>query len=294
MSSPPAVSSGPPGGFARSRVARRILGLAVLLGVGWVAFLHWLPWRGEYAENNYQQNLLRIENLERAIRSENPPESVLAGTSISGRILPSFFNGTTLAGTANLGLDGTSPVFSLELLRRLPRLPRRVFLETHALHQAPADNERVIQESLASPAGRWVAAGWMFSTAERPSTVLYTTVKKGREAASTGRHSAGNSYPVYVPGPHVVESLTRSILELRKRGCEVILADLPVGYDWPPGPNMGEPVASELVQTLNLRRLDCRKWLYSRGFEPGFTDGIHLDGASARETARALAALAVP
>ena len=290
MSSAPADFNGP----ARSRKALRILGLALVLGVGWVVLLRLLPWRGEYAENNYRQNLLRIESLERRVRSGTPPESVLAGTSISGRILPSFFDGTALAGIANLGLDGTSPVFSLEMLRRLPRVPRRVFLETHALHQASAENESVIQKSLSSMAGRWVAAGWMFSTAERPSTVLYTAVKKGKEAASTGRRSAGNTYPKYVPGTNVVESLTRSILELRERGCEVILADLPVGYDWPPGPNMGEPVASELVRSLNLRRLDCRKWLYSRGFEPGFTDGIHLDGVSARETARALAALAAP
>jgi len=264
--------------------------LAVL--IGWRLLLTRIP-VAEFAESSYQQNLLRIEALERQARTTATPDTVVAGTSIAGRLLPAYFSGTALADTANLGLDGTSPAFALEILLRQPQTPRRVLLESYLLHKGAATNEHLIRDSLDSPGARLARADRLFQTDSRPTTLLYAALKHGRESAAAGR-PARNAAPYWtnVPAAGAIARLSRDIDALRKRGTEVILIDIPVGTDWPPGPNMGEPVASQLVTDLKLRRLDCRTALQARGFEPRFTDGIHLDGASAHEVAIVLAELA--
>lgn len=273
----------------------RIVTLGLVLLAGWRLLLATTAWRADFAENNYQQNLLRIEGLQQRIAGGNPPGTVLAGTSITGRLLPAFFDGTPLAGAANLGLDGMSPAFALELLTREKSVPKRVFLETYVLHKSAATNEQLVRDSLASPAGWLAAKDPLFRTETRPSTLLYSRLKRGRESTASGK-PARNSFEYWTnaPAPGSIDRLANVISNLQSRGCEVILTDLPVGSDWPPSPNMGEPAASELVRRLHLRRLDPRQVLRSRGTEPRFTDGVHLDGPSARETAQALAFLATP
>jgi len=270
-----------------------ILGLVLL--AGWRILLATTAWRADFAENNYQQNLLRIEVLHRQTAGTTRPKTVLAGTSVTGRLLPAFFADTPLAGAVNLGLDGMSPAFALELLAREKSLPQRVLVETYMLHKAAAGNEKLVRESLNSPAGWLATADPLFRTETRPSTLLYSALKRGRESATAGKPARNTfEYWTNTPAPGAIDRLTTAVSNLQSRGCEVILVDLPVGSDWPPSPNMGEPAASELVRRLQLRRLDPRQVLHARGVEPRFTDSVHLDGASARETAVALATLVGP
>jgi len=276
----------------RYRQAKAILLLAVALLLGWRGVLAVWPMRAEFGESNYQQNLLRIENYRRQLRQSpgGPPMAVLAGTSVAGRMLPEYFAGTGLAGIPNLGLDGTSPAFALELLLRERQVPRRVFLETYLLHKEAGGNEKLIRESLDSPGGRLAAVDPLFRTETRPSSLLYSALKRGRDASAPGR-PADNRVPYWTnaPAAGAMKRLEAAIRSLRDRGSEVVLVDLPVGYDWPPGPNLGEPVASELIATQKLTRLDLRADLLARGIEPHFTDRLHLDGATARAVAGVLA-----
>src|SRR5262245_7452517 len=106
---PAAVHPGP------SWQARRIGLVALLLLAGWrLLLVAILP--AEFAGSPYQQNLLRIERLQRRVEAGAGLSNVLVGTSIAGRFLPEYFSGTSLAGLANLGLDGTTPAFALEAL----------------------------------------------------------------------------------------------------------------------------------------------------------------------------------
>ena len=278
----------------RSQAGAILLG-AVLVLVAWRLVLTATGWRADFGESNYQQNLLRIESLQQQVRAGHPPIAVLAGTSVAGRLLPAYFEGGPLAGVVNLGLDGTSPAFALELLLREAQVPRLVLVETYLLHKGPAANEALIRNSLDSPAGHLVASDRMFHTESRPTTLLYSALKRGRDAAATGRPAPPQApYWTNAPAPGAVERITRAIRELQARGATVRLVDIPVGKDWPPGPNLGEPVASQLVGDLHLSRLDCRAALQARGIEPRFTDGIHLDGPSARQVAEALGRLMPP
>ncbi len=288
----PAAAAPPP---ARHRQARQIVVGALLVLLVWRGCLAWFPWRADFGEDNYQQNLLRIETFHRQIHRGAPPAAVLAGTSVAGRLLPAFFADTPLAGLVNLGLDGAAPAFPLELLLRETQVPRTVFLETFLLHKDPATNETLIRESLDSPSGRLAAADRLFHTETRPTALLYSALKRGRDAAATGRPAPIQApYRTNAPSNVALQRITHAIQQLQARGSTVVLVDIPVGKDWPPGPNLGEPTASLLMNSLKLPRLDCRAALQSQGIEPRFTDGVHLDAASAREVAQALARLTPP
>lgn len=275
--------------------ASHIALLTVTFLIGWRGVLAVTGWRAEFAESSYQQNLVRLESYRGRIRggSATAPVAVIAGTSVAGRLLPEYFEGGPLAGVANLGLDGASPAFALEALLRESRQPHRVLLETYLLHAEAGENERLINTSLASPGAYLADTDRLFRAETRPSALLYSSLKRGRESRAMGRVAA-NSEPFgsQAPVDCALERLTRLIGALRARGCEVVLVDIPIGRDWPPGPNLGEPVASQLTDALGLRRLDCRAVLRGRGFEPRFTDGLHLDAPSAREVARTLGELA--
>ena len=80
------------------RQAWRIVAVALVLLGAWRGVLGVTRWRADFAETNYQQNLLRIESFHRRMTSEQPATTVLAGTSITGRLLPQFFDRTPLAG----------------------------------------------------------------------------------------------------------------------------------------------------------------------------------------------------
>ena len=278
-----------PGEQPAGKQAWRIIAIAAGLLLIWRLLLGITGWRAEYAESNYHQNLLRLEGFQQQMAGESPPADVLAGTSVTGRLLPQFFDQTPLQGIANLGLDGTSPAFALEQIHQLKRVPKRVFLETYVLHKPQASNEILVLESLNSPAGRMARFDPLFRTESRPSTLLYSTLKRGREAASTGKLAVGPpSHPLNPPDAVSLKRLIQVITQLQARSCEIILVDLPVGTDWPPGATLGEPVASELIRQLGIRRVDTREMLLRRGVDLRFTDGIHLDGASAKKTAQAL------
>ena len=275
--------------------ALRIGLLAVALLLGWRGVLALTGWHAEFAECSYQQNLLRLESYRGRV-SATPgiaPPRVIAGTSVTGRLLPEYFAGTPLNGLANLGLDGATPTFALEALLRESAVPRLVLLETFLLHESAKSNENLINTSLASPGARLADADLLFGTETRPSTLLYSALKRGRESHAPGHLAPSHPVP-YEPHFATRSTLTRltnAITALRARGSEVVLVDIPIGADWPPGPNLGEPTASQVAGLFGLRRLDCRAALRARGFEPRFTDGLHLDAGSAREVARALGEL---
>jgi len=272
--------------------ARWTLGLAAVLLLLWRSILVFSPSRAEFAECSYQQNLLRLETYRTLAREQagRPVPVVLAGTSVSGRVLPKYFDSTRLAGVVNLGLDGSSPAFALEVLLREKTAPRLVLLETYLLHSGVQSNESLITASLDSPGAALADLDRMFRAEARPSAMLYTALKRSRELRSQGKTAKvkdGGMRP-HEPSTGVYERLTNAISALRERGSEVVLVDIPVGIDWPPGPNLGEPVASLLVRDFGLKRMDCRADLVDHGIEPRFTDGIHLDATSAREVARAI------
>src|SRR5262245_9151061 len=133
--------------ISNSRQCRRILVLALGLLTAWSITLHLLPSRAVLAESNYQANLIR---LARPLYATSSMPAVLIGSSITGRIIPEYFNDTSLAGAKSLGLDGSGPALALELIVNQQRPPRLLLIESNLLPVPPSANDRVLKETVSS------------------------------------------------------------------------------------------------------------------------------------------------
>ncbi len=265
----------------------RILLLAAVLGVVWAGLSAWLP-RPELAETNYVANRLRIERflLDPAV------SNVVVGTSISGRLLPSYFSGTTLASMANLGLDGGNPDTGLALILKQERPPERVFLEVHRLIMPAAANDAQLLNLTKGPGlelSRWATLTRAMS---RPSTVLYAWLK-GRQTGGGSVMTPGvePSRPGVVkaqPDPHWAARIREKVRQVQARGTKVYLLRLPVGRE-NPADARAKSFADEASSELGLPLIDLYRLSQVEGVEIRYTDGLHLTPQSAVWLANRLA-----
>lgn len=275
-----------------TRQALAILGMAALLGVAWMAVGRVRGWKAAFGESNYTANRIRLEEY---LVRPSAPKAVLVGSSLSGRIQPEFLAGTALEDFATLGLDGSIPLVGLEALERRADVPAVVFVETYLMHRGPGPNDRVLVEGLASPGTALARHVPLVRASQRPSSLLYSSLKTRREGGGgvvrtnvAGVELPGEPVTVTAPDPVVLELWRARLRSLAGRGVQVVLVDLPSGEVRMPGPRAGRDTADVLAGEFGLRRVDLRKEWFSRGWSPGYTDGRHLDAASATATARML------
>lgn len=264
---------------------RQILAIFALTGLlcgVWTAALRVLP-RPALAETNYEANRLRMENW----MLGPPAPAALVGTSITGRIIPGYFDGTPLAGVANLGLDGASPDTGLQLvLMRQPVVPL-VLLDVYLIAKRPGPNDQQLLD-LASGIGLKVSSLVPLTRADaRPSTVLYGWLKerKGGEGSADVRArvvtAAAVADEVAAMDPDWLPRVRERIRRLQGQGCRVVLTRLPAGRADPAdpeAPNEADAIARELgVSLIDLFRLSRKA-----GIQVTYTDGLHLTPRSAR------------
>jgi hypothetical protein len=258
---------------------RRILLLTAGLCVVWMALSSWLP-RPELAETNYVANRLRIERF----LLDSAPSNVVVGTSISGRLQPSFFSGTSLASMANLGLDGANPDTGLTLVLKQAPPPERVFLEIHRLVMPPGANDTQLLNLTQGPGlelSRWAALTRAMS---RPSTVLYGWLK-GRQSGGGSTVTPGSQItrPGTVtaePDPKWAPRIREKVRQVEARGTKVYLLRLPVGRE-NPADSQAKSFADEASTELGLPLVDLYRLSQAEGVEIRYTDGLHLTPQSA-------------
>lgn len=266
-----------------SRHTRWILGLTFVLLTGWGVAVSWLP-RPELAETNYVANRLRIERWMLGSAASN----VVVGTSIGGRLLPAYFEGTRLAPMANLGLDGANPDTGLSLVLQRSVPPARVFLEVHRLVMPPADNDRKLLDLVEGPgmavsgALPWTRADW------RPSTVLYGWLKRRQTGTASVPADAGTaSGPGSGMDPGWLDRVKTKIKSIEAKGSKVILLRLPVGRE-NPAPGAPDPLV-EAISPLGLPLVDLQARAQRDGVTITYTDGLHLAPSSAEQMSKWLA-----
>lgn len=278
---------------ATSRTALRILVATVALAVAWQALISVLGWKARFGESNYMANRIRLEEY---LLLPAAPRHVLVGSSLSGRLLPEFFSGTSLEGFQTLGLDGSIPLVGLEALAYRPDLPSTVFIETYLMEKAWSRNDQLLIDGLASPGMTLAKQVPLTQASRRPSSLLYSAMKARRDGAGAGV-IVTNDPSVREPGPatavtpvdpQVVDRWRRMLKSLADRGVRTVLVDLPSGEARMPGARTAPDLADILAREFGLSRVDLRKEWFGRGWRPTYTDGRHMDGASARATARML------
>jgi hypothetical protein len=278
----------------RHRQAIAIVAVALALLAGWRVALGWLGGAAEFGESNYQANRIRIE---RYLARPKAPEYVVLGSSLSGRLRASGFAGTAMSDVAVLGFDGSTPLLGMALLTNRLDLPRVALVETFLFDRGWKANDQLLLDGLSGPGMGLARADRLFAADQRPTTLLYSWMKERRDRANAGTAPRTNDAvrlpsPPETPGsagPETLAQLREAIRALRDRGVEVILVDMLTGEKRMPGERLAPDTAELVSREFGLRRIDLRRDWFARGWEPGYTDRRHLDGASANALARLLA-----
>jgi len=214
-------------------------------------------------------------------------------------MLQSYFEATAIRPLANLGIDGSGPVFGLELVSNRP--PPTIIVEANRFSTAPDSNDAMLHEAIDGP---WFRAARLlpFLRADcRPSSLLYSWAKLHRDSrkATPQRNAATqetgyNVWPSPAQTPVEMEPLKKWMSEtlraLREKGSYVVIVRLPTGYRRGLDAE-GLLLASAVIRDLELPVIDLESECLSRGHRLEFTDGIHMTPASARQSSQLLAEL---
>lgn len=275
-----------------------LLGLG-FLGVWRLAIALWIQ-PATFGESNYQANCIRIESY---LSQDPAPKLALIGSSLTGRLLPEYFDPPFRHAVANLGLDGGTPWAGLIVLNRREELPEIVCIETYLLDAEPSANDRALVRQLEEPGIALALADPLFRAEYRPSALLYNQMKRRRDpvivqevedtlpsppATAWQRPKSFAGRMDRSPPSH---TLTPFIVNLRDHGVRVILLDMPKGDTAPPEvsiENRTSDSAAAWAEVWQVERLDLRHVLGHNGWIPHYTDGIHLDSPSARHLVRML------
>ncbi|MFZ9874098.1 MAG: hypothetical protein ACO3E8_01880 [Candidatus Methylacidiphilales bacterium] len=263
----------------------KIFAVALVLCSLWTIARSRLP-KPELGETNYTANRLRIERF-----LETPaPRCLIVGTSIAGRLLPSYFEGSNFENIVNLGLDGASPITGLQLALGKTNPPAVVLLEAHRLKNPTSANDDQLLAISQGMDQHFHQHVTLTKAESRPTTVLYSYLKSrqgaGRaQAAADGQKN--NVTEISKPSEKPKE-LVGTIQALQARGSKVVLLRLPVGRENPADPKAEDDIDLS-AQQLGLPIIDLYR--QSIGWENpvSYSDGLHLAPESARRLAKTLA-----
>jgi hypothetical protein len=277
----------------RYKNALEIVVLSILLLAGYAIFQKLTGISAVLLESNLQSNLARISRYLHAPKVE----TVLVGSSMTGRLLPSYFKEQGME-VVNLGLDGCHAPIGLEIVLLRKDLPKLVLVEADAIPNDPSatanSNEQTLRESYQSPAFQMGAVIDSFRPENRPLSILYWWMKKlsGSKPGGVG-HSAKDpklddiptgsqqkSLPKDAPNEIPIEQVEGLLSTLRKRGVNVCLLAVPHSEGW------GAPQSGwirRISTDLGIPILEPGVELAKRTDILHFTDGAHLDVASAKQ-----------
>lgn len=263
----------------------KIVAVALVLCCLWIIARSRLP-TPELGETNYTANRLRIERF-----LETPaPRCLIVGTSIAGRLLPSYFEGSNTGNIVNLGLDGASPITGLQLALGQTTTPEIILLEAHRLQnptRANDDQLLALSKGMDRHFHRYVT---LTKAENRPTTVLYGFLKS-RQGAGEAQSAADwkkNIVTEFSKPSEKPQELVDTIQALQARGSKVVLLRLPVGRENPADPNAEDDIDLS-AQQLGLPIIDLYRQSLGWKNPVRYSDGLHLGPDSARRLAKTLA-----
>lgn len=280
-----------------NRQALRIVCLGLLLAFASSLLLKIFSPRAELAENNLQANLIRIQSF----LFDPPPRALLVGSSMTGRLLPRYFNETPLAPIGNLGLDGSGPVLGLELAAQRP--PPVLLVEINLLLKPWTPNDSLLQETCQSPAFRVSRHVSLLRAQSRPSSILYSWLKT-RTNRGQSPPPPPSEFNLIPPGKTLEEAksldtmfdyeqIKKQIHSLIKKlhiaGSKLVLVRMPAGKNSLRDDHPAVLFANELAAEFQLAQVNLAGELGSTDSHISYTDGVHLTPASALKASHLLA-----
>jgi hypothetical protein len=274
--------------------------VAAVLAIAWLAFLMFTGIHASLGESNFQSNIIRADDY--FYGSEKA--AVVIGTSITGRLLPEYFEAQGVA-VANLGMDGCIPRTGIELVLKKKKLPKIIFVEALGSYREARGNDTEILdfvEGVTFKMSRWLP---VLRADTRPSSILYSWMKKKNDARQTPSVAPVGSAeqkktgpdPAYASlsaeeqaqiGERAQADMQHALATLSARGVRVVLMRLPAG-GVPPRSERTEPdMTDRLAAALSLKVIDVASILRQRGVPVAFSDGTHMLAPSAREAAKVI------
>ena len=268
---------------SRYKNALEIVVVAILLLCGYALFQKLTGISAVLLESNLQTNLARISRYLHAPKVE----TVLVGSSMTGRLLPSYFKEQGME-VANLGLDGCHAPFGLEIILMRRDLPKRVLIETASLDYDLNANEKTVREAIRTPTFKIGQAVEAFRPENRPLSLLYWWCKQ-----LSDRKPGGSSHPAFIIDEQKDDPTSKSskselvendlaieeiLITLKKRGVDVRLFSSPHADGW------GMPQAGRMAKIskdVGIPIMEPGVEIAKRTDTLRFTDGAHLDVASA-------------
>ncbi|MES2660062.1 MAG: hypothetical protein V4689_15680 [Verrucomicrobiota bacterium] len=236
------------------------------------------------SESNYFSSIARIQT-----ESQGKPRIMMLGSSLTGRLGD---RAQHVEGVANLGCDGGSAVVTLRAMDRgiLPTAPLLI-IEANSLSFELERRGKEIGEAIDS---RWFDVGIKtpnLGATARPTAFAYSWLM----ARSSG--SAPNTEQEFLPittkpgildpasapkldskETELVDEVSAILDRLRKNGSKILLVMIPPGAET-------DSVQMKIPMAVATKS-EVPWWDLTDGLPPGsvgFSDGLHLDAASAQK-----------
>ncbi len=274
--------------MSRARLSIRILITGLLLVLGWQALTNLNNWRAKFADSNFQANSIRLQ----AYYLDQPAPIILAGSSVTARLDPSYFSETQTPQVANLGLDGCVVAFSLEVAAGRPVSGKCVLVENYSLLINETSNEKSIQSIISGAALRLPRHLGAFRAHIRPTALIYSELKKRKDRSGgvPGKKLlVARKMADLTPAEIAVLDRSRTaIAQLRKLGARVVLLRLPYGETEGPASERELDYFTEFAAELNAPEIDLPSLMRAKGIELRYSDGLHMVAPTAKEASRIL------
>jgi len=235
------------------------------------------------SESNYFSSIARIQT-----ESRKKADVMLLGSSLTGRLAD---RGGKHDHVANLGCDGGSAVVTLRAIDKglLPSAPLLI-IETNTLGFGVEDRGSDIAKAIDSS---WFKLGNQLpnvSATARPSAFFYSWLMARKKTEDTlgsetlpvtGRPVRLTDDPGQTLDPgekKLTEELTAILTRLSQKGSRILLVQFPAG-------NLNDAILKNMPTALAAHS-GFSYWDLNIGLAPDavqYTDGRHLDAASARK-----------
>lgn len=235
---------------------------------------------GYFSATGYSSNIARVHDLEK----KEQHGTIMLGSSITGRLLPEFFQEQGLQVT-NLGIDGGGAATAVELFLDTDVRTEVLVVETNGLRFRPRPAGEVVLGARSTVGFKLAHQFPVVQPQYRPSAVLYTRLKRWKDTNS-GQTLRGEVNLEGVPEVNVwnEEYIRSVVLRISQRAEKIYFVSIPSKA---PTPEVSKRFFKELSQAdSKFVFVDLSEEMKDEGLL--FTDQVHLSMPSARRVSQRL------
>ena len=255
-----------------------VLVTAFTVSLIWTCFVSKNNLQAILAESGVQANLIRVSKILYA----PPAPVVLVGSSLTGRLLPSYFSGISVS---NLALEGGSSLDGMQLLLSLKVYPKSLLVEENSLTRPQNNASAFLFENATGVQMRLSRYLLTMRPEFRPSSIAYSLLKirSDQKRKTSNNEPAAKSELANIQIPVAAEK-TEANQRLFYQLAEVMSAKgTKIGVFRLPSGGASFLNIQLPSQSQTFIRKDLTTEYVNQFGDPHYTDGIHLLSQDARQ-----------